>query len=119
MNSERVNVELINSAKGKSMATYNELKAKAEDLMRQAEEARKAETAAVIAEIRKKMADYGITAKDLGGGAKKAKTHSVVAAKYRNPTGGETWSGRGRTPKWLAVLEAAGRNREEFLARKA
>ena len=39
------------------MASYKELKAKAEDLMRQAEVARKAETAAVIAEIKKKMVD--------------------------------------------------------------
>jgi len=36
------------------------------------------------------------------------------AAKYRGPNG-EEWSGRGRTPKWLAALEAEGRGREEFL----
>lgn len=99
------------------MASYKELKAKAEDLMRQAEAARKAETAAVIAEIRKKMADYGITLADLGSGTKKAKPRKTVAAKYRNPAGGETWSGRGRVPKWLAALEAEGRKREEFFVR--
>lgn len=97
------------------MATYKELKAKAEDLMRQAEAARKAETAAVIAEIRKKMAEYGITAADLGGGGKAGKARKAVAAKYRNPAGGETWSGRGRVPKWLVALEGVGRKREEFL----
>ncbi|MDK9704686.1 MAG: H-NS histone family protein [Sulfuritalea sp.] len=99
------------------MATYKELKAKAEDLMRQAEAARKAETAAVIAEIREKMCDYGITVGDLGGSAKIAKTRKIVTEKYRNPAGGETWSGRGRMPKWLVALESAGRKREEFLAR--
>ena len=36
------------------------------------------------------------------------------AAKYRGPNG-EEWSGRGRTPRWLAALEAEGRGREEFL----
>jgi DNA-binding protein H-NS len=36
------------------------------------------------------------------------------AAKYRGPNG-EEWSGRGRTPDWLAALEAEGRGREEFL----
>ena len=36
------------------------------------------------------------------------------AAKYRGPSG-EEWSGRGRTPNWLAALEAEGRGREEFL----
>ncbi len=34
-------------------------------------------------------------------------------AKYRGPNG-EEWSGRGRTPRWLAALEAEGRGREEF-----
>ena len=48
------------------MASYKELKAKAEGLMRQAEAARKAETAAVVADIRKKMAEYGISVADLG-----------------------------------------------------
>lgn len=37
----------------------------------------------------------------------------VVPAKYRGPNG-ETWSGRGRPPGWLSVLEAGGHNREEF-----
>jgi len=34
-------------------------------------------------------------------------------AKYRGPNG-EEWSGRGRTPRWLAALEAEGRGREQF-----
>src|SRR4051812_6889160 len=36
-------------------------------------------------------------------------TGAKVAAKFRNPETGETWSGRGREPKWLR-----GKNREEF-----
>jgi DNA-binding protein H-NS len=36
-----------------------------------------------------------------------------LPVKYRSPNG-ETWSGRGRLPKWLHVAEAEGRNREEF-----
>lgn len=95
------------------MASYKELKAKAEDLMRQAEAARKAETANVIAEIKAKMAEYGITLADLGG-AKTTKTRKAVAAKYRNPANNDTWSGRGRVPKWLVALEGVGRKREEF-----
>jgi DNA-binding protein H-NS len=97
------------------MVSYKELKAKAEDLMRQAEAAREAETAAVIAEIKKKMADYGISAVDLGGGAKAAKSRKTVAAKYRDPATGATWSGRGRLPRWLTDELAKGRKREEFL----
>lgn len=121
------------------MASYKELKEQADDLMRQAEAARKAETGAAIVEIKEKMATYGITLADLGGKgratngrktkaakpakaapAAKAKVKSggarkPVAAKYRNAETNETWSGRGKPPKWLAALEAAGRKREEFL----
>jgi DNA-binding protein H-NS len=83
------------------------------------------------------MAAYGITLDDLGGKAKartraqaqggqagqtgqggKAKVAEAAQAgggKYRNAATGETWSGRGKAPKWLAALEAAGRKREEFL----
>jgi DNA-binding protein H-NS len=34
--------------------------------------------------------------------------------KYRGPNG-ETWAGRGLTPKWLADLEAKGKSRTSFL----
>jgi DNA-binding protein H-NS len=37
--------------------------------------------------------------------------------KYRNPETGETWSGRGRAPKWLVLAEQQGRGREEFAAK--
>ena len=36
-------------------------------------------------------------------------TGGTVAAKFRNPETGQTWSGRGREPVWIK-----GRNREEF-----
>ena len=37
-----------------------------------------------------------------------------VAPKYRGPDG-ETWAGRGATPKWLLALMKRGRKRDEFL----
>lgn len=37
-----------------------------------------------------------------------------VPAKYRGPAG-ETWSGRGKQPRWLAALVAEGRTPAEFL----
>ena len=118
------------------MATYVELKEKAEDLMRQAEAARKIEIGAAIADIKAKMAAYGITLADLGdkmkarrgrkpkgakaakpanGEAKPAKARKPVAVKYRNAATNETWTGRGKAPTWLKAQEAAGRKREEFL----
>ena len=97
------------------MESYKELKAKAEELMRQAEAARKAEVAAVIAEIKSKMAEYGIDVADLGGSMKKPSTRGPVAVKYRNPATGAAWTGRGRSPQWLLDELAKGRKREEFL----
>jgi DNA-binding protein H-NS len=97
------------------MATYKELKAQAEALMKQAEAARQAEIAAVVAEILTRMKEFGITLDDLRGGAKKTKARGAVAAKFRNPATGESWSGRGRAPKWLAEEMAKGRAKEAFL----
>ncbi len=37
-----------------------------------------------------------------------------VAPKYRGPEG-ETWAGRGATPRWLAALLEEGHSIEEFL----
>ena len=106
--------------------------------MRQAEAARKTEIGAAIADIKAKMAAYGITLDDLGGKAKAArgrkptggkvaakaaktakakpaKARKPVAVKYRNAATNETWTGRGKPPTWLKAQEAAGRKREEFL----
>lgn len=96
------------------MSNYQELKAQAEALMKQAEAARRAEIASVVAEIHAKMKEYGITLDDLKRGAGKSK--GTVAAKYRNPATGETWSGRGRAPRWLAEEMAKGRSKDAFLA---
>jgi DNA-binding protein H-NS len=121
------------------MSNYKELKSQAEELMRQAEAARKSEIGAAIADIKAKMAAYGITLADLGekvkarrgrkpkgakaakpakpanGEAKPGKVRKPVAIKYRNPETGDTWTGRGQPSKWLKALEAVGRKREEFL----
>jgi DNA-binding protein H-NS len=41
-----------------------------------------------------------------------------VEPKYRNPNNPlQTWSGRGKTPRWLAILIASGRQRDEFRIR--
>ncbi|MEA9577712.1 H-NS family nucleoid-associated regulatory protein [Xanthomonas nasturtii] len=42
-----------------------------------------------------------------------------VAPKYRNPSNTqETWTGRGKQPRWLAELTAAGKKVEDFLISK-
>jgi hypothetical protein len=68
------------------------------------------------------MEKHGLTAADIDGhaggkrGAKKARAKAVVkaspaAVKYRDPKSGATWSGHGRTPKWIA----SAKNRDKFL----
>lgn len=56
-------------------------------------------------------------AKPAAAGARKArKPLGKVAPKYRNPANtGETWTGRGKQPRWLAAYTAAGRKLDDFL----
>jgi len=43
-----------------------------------------------------------------------------VAPKYRNPANAkETWTGRGKQPRWLAELTSKGKKVEEYLIKKA
>ena len=50
-----------------------------------------------------------------GGGARaSALKGKSVPPKYRGP-GGETWAGRGATPRWLKALVKEGHSVEEFL----
>lgn len=98
------------------MSSYNDLLNQIETLKRQAEEVRRQELKSVIDDIKTSMDKYGITLSDLqsalGRGSKKK---STVAPKYRNPATGDTWTGRGRAPRWLADAEAGGKSRETFL----
>lgn len=106
------------------MATYQELKEQAEKLMAEAERVREQEISDAIADIKRKIELYGLTAMDLGlaknaGGpgssrAKPAKSATKSAVKYRGPNG-ETWSGgRGRKPQWVVQALKDGRNLEDF-----
>jgi len=48
--------------------------------------------------------------------AKARKTLGKVAPKYRNSdNANETWTGRGKQPRWLAALTGQGRTLNEFL----
>jgi len=106
------------------MATYHELKAQAEELLRQAESLRTQERDNAIAEIKTKISQWEITPAELGfsGASKKAGTprtgkRATVAPKYRDTATGNTWSGRGQPPKWLRAYLDAGRSRDDFLIR--
>jgi DNA-binding protein H-NS len=40
---------------------------------------------------------------------------SSVAAKYKDPTSGATWSGRGVTPRWLQDALSKGKKKDDFI----
>ena len=98
------------------MTTYADLVSQAQALMAQAEQVRKQELANVMADIKAKMKEYGITLEDLGGttARKAGGTKAKAPAKYRGPNG-ELWSGGpGRKPEWVKAVVAAGQTIEDF-----
>jgi DNA-binding protein H-NS len=103
-------------------------------LQKQASEIKTREFDKTVQDILAKMQAFGITAKDLQAastgkrkpkgkagavapkkavGVVKKKSGAVVPAKFRGPNG-ETWSGRGLMPRWLAALLTQGQTKEEF-----
>lgn len=105
-------------------------------LQKQAAEARKREVTEVIANIKLAIKAYELTAADLGlrakrrriaqpeGPSAKPEGKSVrasrtvaksgkVAPKYKDEAG-NTWTGRGRKPRWLTAALKSGRKLEEF-----
>lgn len=88
------------------MSQLNELMAQKAAIDERIAELRKTERAQAIAQCVALIRDHDLTSADLFGSAK-AKQKAVVPARYRNPLTGETWSGRGRRPKWLDGDRAA------------
>jgi DNA-binding protein H-NS len=90
--------------------------------------------APAIKEVRALMKKSGVTIADLQGeipsdtGKRRGRppklpkakaprkangTRRKVAIKYRDDKG-NTWTGRGKTPRWLTATEKAGKSREQF-----
>jgi DNA-binding protein H-NS len=90
--------------------TYAELKKQIAELERAADSARKAETAEAISKIQAIMNEYGLTVADIDSKAKlKSAKVKTVPAQFLNPETNETWTGRGRAPRWLE-----GKDREQY-----
>ncbi|WP_454767136.1 H-NS histone family protein [Cupriavidus campinensis] len=101
------------------MATYQEIVQKISELQKQAEEIKAREQATVIADIREKIEQYGLTADDLGFGGKAVASKKAVRkvpVRYRD-NAGNTWTGRGKRPGWLTQALAGGKSVEDFLIR--
>jgi DNA-binding protein H-NS len=119
--------DVIHLLEGLTVADLNKVIAEAE---RQREVRRESGKKELVEEFRAKAAEMGLLLDELlrspssagrpaakARQAKKSAPAASPAVKYRNPDTGETWSGRGRMPKWLALAEQGGRSREEFSAK--
>jgi DNA-binding protein H-NS len=104
-----------------------------EKLQRQATDLRSREAAQVIKKIKVAIEHYDLTAEDLFGGRGKrapkaangnghakattrrgaARKRAPVAVKYRDGEG-NTWTGRGSQPRWLAAHLKSGRKIGDF-----
>ena len=121
------------------MTNLIDIQGQIEKLQKQAADIKSKEFSATVRDIQAKMQAFGITVKDLqtrktakgvaksGRPAKEKvaqapqaarKSSQPVAAKFHGPNG-ETWSGRGLTPKWLASLVAQGHSKESFAVASA
>lgn len=105
------------------------------ELQKKSEELKKKNRPVVVAELRERMAAYGITAQELTRPVPKARMlkedfatpikavkgkikSSPLPAKFRSPDGKNEWSGRGMAPKWMNTLIEQGHSRDEFLISK-
>lgn len=99
------------------MPSLNELLAQKAALEKQIADAQREERGEAIAKVKALMAEYGLSLADLGSRSSALaprKAIGKVAAKYRNPATGDTWSGRGLKPNWLRAALDAGRKIEDF-----
>jgi DNA-binding protein H-NS len=114
------------------MESLIDIQSRIAKLEQQATEIRSREFDSTVKDILAKMRAFGITIKDLSSkssvgkgkvsptGKKQAVKHTKkgqgvkVAARYRGPEG-DTWSGRGLTPRWLKAQLDSGKSKEDFL----
>ncbi len=85
------------------------------------EKARNSEIEKVVEDIKAKIAEYGLTATDLGFkvAAKKTTDSKKGEAKYANPSNlADTWSGKGRKPAWYVEHLAKGGKPEDLAVKK-
>jgi DNA-binding protein H-NS len=115
-----------------TMSNLIDIQSQIEKLQRQANDIKSKEFDKTVREIVAQMQAFGITVKDLQAASSRSgkghtrvaakrpvksaagKPHASVPPKYRGPNG-ETWSGRGLMPRWLAALVAQGQAKETFL----
>jgi DNA-binding protein H-NS len=94
------------------MPTLKQIRAKMQNLQKQADALIARQAQKVVDQIRGLMIEHGLTTADIEAAAKKRRQRagraladtnakSKMPPKYRNPKTGETWSGHARPPAWI------------------
>lgn len=86
------------------MSSYKDLLKQRDELEQKIQDARKRELEEAIGKVRALVHEHGLTAEDVFPPARTSRSSaagSKVAPKYKNPATGETWTGRGKAPKWI------------------
>jgi DNA-binding protein H-NS len=98
---------------GMSFAELSRMQVRIERLKVEKQNAERAELRERILAMVK---EHGFDISDIFGKARKGK--GSVAVKYRDPQNAEnTWTGRGRMPRWMAAATKGGKaKKEDFLA---
>ncbi|NYT81555.1 H-NS histone family protein [Alcaligenaceae bacterium] len=114
-----------------AQSSYSTIKQKIEKEILKLQKQAQALRGPVITSLIKTMREYDITPDDIAaayarkntrGGAKKAApaasgSKRSVPVKYKHPETGESWTGRGKAPRWLTSAEAEGASRDSFLVK--
>ncbi|KAA0911878.1 H-NS family nucleoid-associated regulatory protein [Pusillimonas sp. ANT_WB101] len=114
--------------------TYTALKQKIEKeivkLQKQAQALQEKRRGPIITSIVQSMREYEITPEEIAAVFSKTPTRKTarksaapapkavkrtVPPKYRNPETGDTWTGRGKAPRWISAAESEGKSRDQFL----
>lgn len=102
----------------------NQAEARVNELREKLAEQKNNERAQAIASAKELIKTFQLSANDLGFSGKKSPARKErpvgdkrmsVAPKYQDPASGKTWTGRGKTPAWLAAQLAAGRSKQDYL----
>jgi DNA-binding protein H-NS len=96
-------------------SSYKELLKQREALEQAISKAREQELSEAVRQVRVLVAEFGLSVQDVfpaGRSAAKPKggNRSKVAPKYQDAATGQTWTGRGKAPKWID-----GKDRSQFL----
>ena len=102
----------------------NQAEAKVNELREKLAEQKNNERVQALISAKELIKTYQLSAADLGFSGNKSTTRKeraagdkrlTVAPKYKDPASGKTWTGRGKTPAWLAAQLAAGCSKQDYL----